>query len=535
MKHLFYIVCICLGSAVNSVAQDYYFVKLTDKANSLYSLANPSAFLSTRAIARRVAHNCAIDSMDLPINSSYISMIQSVGVSIYHCSKWFNAVTVVVQNPVQLNALLALPCVASVELTWSKPSAGFISRISYRKSILQAAENSYGATLTQTTMLSLQNLHNLGFRGRDMVVAIMDVGFQNVDQITAFDSLRLSGRLLGTHDFVMPGGSVFDQGTHGTMVLSTMAGNLPNQFLGTAPDASYWLFRTEDEEYESRLEIDNWVAALEQADSAGVDVVNTSLGYTEFDDSSQNFTYADLNGRTARNSLAAVYAARRGMLLVNSAGNEGDDSWHYISTPADADSVLTVGSVSANRLISTFSSFGPTADNRIKPDICAMGTNSALINVFGQIAYASGTSFSGPIMAGAATSLWQALPTQTNVALMELIKSHADRYTSPDNQYGFGIPDVWASFNSVVSNHEVMSRNEPIRYYPNPVSNVLFIETTDFNQCHQIFSISDICGRQVFVTTSIPQQVDMTHFEPGIYIVTISGDFFRMTRKIIKQ
>ena len=511
MKRILYILIGLFGCVLLSTAQNYYFVTLHDKANSPFSLSQPQAFLSERAIARRIKHNCPIDSMDLPINAEYVNLIKATGASVIHASKWFNGVTVLATNE-QYDAIRGLSCVDSVELTWAplSPVRGI------RKNRVVSTTLSYPNSQVQHQMLNLSVLHNAGFRGQELQIAVLDDGFEHVNTMSAFDSLRLQGRLLGTRDFVNPSGSVFNQGTHGTAVLSTMAANVPNKFLGTAPEASYWLFRTEDDDPESRLEIDNWVAALEVADSLGVDIVNSSLGYTEFDDSSQNFTYADLNGRTARNSLAATWAARRGMLLCISAGNEGELSWRYISTPADADSILCVGAVKADETFSPFSSVGPSSDGRVKPEVCAMGSAAAVVNSDNVVTVSNGTSFSSPIMAGAVACLWQALPLKTNMELLQLVLGASDRYTSPDYQYGYGIPDLGSVYMSVVGNQSVISADVRPICYPNPVETTLYISTANAIQ----WQLFDVQG--CMQTSGNSCNIDFSTFPQGIYYLKLN-------------
>lgn len=510
MKRLFYILIGLFGCVLSSAAQNYYFVTLRDKANSPYSLSQPQEFLSERAIERRIKHNCPIDSMDLPINGDYVNLIKATGASVIHTSKWFNGLTALATNE-QYEAIQGLSCVDSVELTWAPLSPVR----NMRKNRVISSNLSYPNSQVQHQMLNLPVLHDAGFRGQELQIAVLDDGFQHVDIMSAFDSLRLQGRLLGTRDFVNPSGSVFNQGTHGTAVLSTMAANVPNTYLGTAPEASYWLFRTEDDEPESRLEIDNWVAALEVADSLGVDIVNSSLGYSEFDDSSQNFTYADLDGRTARNSLAATWAARRGMLLFISAGNEGEAAWRYISTPADADSIICVGAVKADETFSPFSSVGPSSDLRVKPEVCAMGSSAAIVNSDNVVTVSNGTSFSSPIMAGAVACLWQAFPLKTNMELRQLVLSAADRYTSPDYQYGYGIPDLGSVYTSVVGQLPTSADLRPI-CYPNPVENVLFISSAPFTNW-QLFDVRG-CAQ----ASGISQTIDFSTFPQGVFYLKVN-------------
>ena len=300
----------------------------------------------------------------------------------------------------------------------------------------------HGYATDQIKMHRGDRLHAAGYQGDGLRIAVIDAGFKNVDQIGAFDSLRLEG----TRNFVTPSRSVFEEDDHGTKVLSCMAANIEGIMLGTAPNAKYWLLKSEDTRSEYPVEEDYWVAAVEFADSVGVDVISSSLGYFEFDNEQLEYPKTALNGNTTLISRAATMASQRGILLFSSAGNEGNGSWRQITFPADAAQIVTVGAVTSSKKHSIFSSVGFTADQRVKPDVVAMGTSCCIINAEGEVSYADGTSFSTPILAGLAVCLWQALPHLSNIEMIALIQGMGNQYKKPDHELGYGIPDVYKAY-----------------------------------------------------------------------------------------
>jgi subtilisin family serine protease len=309
-------------------------------------------------------------------------------------------------------------------------------------------------------------MHNAGFRGEGMQIAVFDGGFPGVDKIPAFSPMFQENRLANVFNFVEKNKSVFVRDNHGTNTLSTLAANQPGFFIGTAPKATYNLFVTEDVNSEHPIEEVNWLIAAEYADSVGVDVISTSLGYNSFDYPSIDYTYDDMNGRTAISTRAATIAARVGMLVVSSAGNEGGNSWRYITAPADADSILTVGAVDSLRNRATFSSIGPTADGRIKPTLMAQGRSAAILTSNGSVNRGNGTSFSCPILAGMAAGFWQANPTLTVQQVISYLQRSASRAKTPNDEYGFGIPNYVQANDLVTIDRAELS--DDLSLYPNP-------------------------------------------------------------------
>jgi subtilisin family serine protease len=459
-------------SAENS--QDYFFlakkyryrVTLKDKKNNPYSVKRPEEFLSQKALDRRKRLGIKVDQYDLPITPQYVKEISNTGVKIHNMSKWNNTVVVEVKDTADAEALLALSFVKEVKKVWEEVDSVSMDDDKFimsavlqgvipidtinvymdmdRRGLLTTHQlpktnDYYGNGLTAVEMLNLQTLHDMGFRGQGMTVAVIDGGFRNVDLIEAFKGCKI----IGTKNFAHPGFSIYRElESHGTMVFSTMATNREYQMVGTAPEASYLLLQSEDGLTEQMVEEDNWCAAVEYADSIGVDLITTSLGYYAFDDKTTSHKYEDLDGMTAINSRSASLAASRGLLVLNSAGNEGDGAWKKIGFPADAKDILSVGAVNEKEVNTFFSSLGNTADGRIKPDVMAYGEYVPMINEAGSLVYASGTSFSCPIMCGAVTCLWQAFPNKKPVEIIRAVQAAGHMAKHPNNVFGYGIPNT---------------------------------------------------------------------------------------------
>ncbi|MDR2496969.1 MAG: S8 family serine peptidase [Tannerellaceae bacterium] len=402
----------------------------------------PQGFLSPEALERRERYGIAVDESDYPISPAYLEAIGSCGARIVTVGKWF--ATVVVESPDSAVAsrIGQLPIVKEVRWIWKGEREPVLIRTSDSASILRPTclpneSSPYGYADRQIAMLNGKALHEKGFRGQGMRIGVVDAGFRDVDRMSAFASTRIAGAF----NLVTPAESVFADDDHGVKVLSCMAADIPQVMVGTAPEATYWLFKTEDNFSEFPIEEDYWVAAVETADSLGLDIVSSSLGYHAFDAEELNYSYSMLNGRSTLISLAAEKAASKGMLLFVSAGNEANEDWGTIACPADAHDVLTVGSITENKERSTFSAWGTTADRRIKPDVVALGSNCAVINIEGDLAFSSGTSFSTPIVAGLGACLWQAAPHLTNREIIALIIRSSSLYEKTDTMLGHGVPN----------------------------------------------------------------------------------------------
>ena len=456
-----------------------YWVAFTDKKGTPYSINNPEAYLSPRAIELRKAHGIAIDERDLPVNPDYVRQVLALDTAArcFTTTKWLNGMTVYALRDDMKEAIERLPFVDSVERTdvpkeplppaepaYVFPGSGGKPMLSYQSDIQKNNDFDYGKAAKQVRVNNVQWLHRMGFRGEGMQMMVLDGGFENIDTISCFKALRDDHRLLGARNFVEPGKDPMRKHSHGTMVLSCIASYLPGLLVGTAPMVQVYVAQTEESGSEDRVEEDNWVAGLEYADSLGCQVLNSSLGYTVFDDSINQRTYSDLTGEVSRASRAATIAASKGLLICNSAGNEGAGKWKYIGTPADAKDILTVGGVNDKGKRAYFSSFGPTADGRIKPDACAVGRRTYVSTPVGIITIADGTSFSSPMLSGMVTCLWQAFPEKSCYEIMEAVRRAGDRfmvmngnvYMEPDSNdgYGFGITDFLRAYNILTFGNE---------------------------------------------------------------------------------
>ncbi|MBB6610163.1 S8 family serine peptidase [Pontibacter sp. Tf4] len=446
---LFFFLVLGVGTAFGQQAETpkKYLVYLTDKTGTPYTTENPEQFLSAKAIARRQRQQIPVTSRDLPVNPAYVQRIKETGAEVWYTSRWFNAV-VIRATQTQLTQVNSLDIVRQAQALnrVAAPAAELSLKTAYTTTIANAAAASpeatdYGRAFHQAEMLGATELHAAGFRGEDMTIAVLDAGFPNVNTISAFTHLFQNNQISGTFDFVTRSKNAYVSSSHGTAVLSTMAAYEPGKMIGTAYKANYLLLRTEDAASEHNIEEVNWLIAAEYADSAGADVLNSSLGYYAFDAPSVSYSYQQMDGNTTIVTKAADFAAATGMLIVTSAGNEGNKAWRYITAPADGDSVLAVGAVDSLTTIASFSSRGPAADGRVKPDVVALGLNAYVLNTAGNVVKNNGTSFSGPIMAGFAAVLWQAHNSKTNYEIIQLIRQLGNQAANPDNNYGYGVPN----------------------------------------------------------------------------------------------
>jgi hypothetical protein len=453
--------------ATDSLGTSYkFFVGFQDRKPGRYSLSRPAEFLSARAIERRRAQGIAITEDDFPVDADYLGKVQAAGVRLLYATRWFNGAVIETADSLLGENLRKQAFVKEVEFlgSWKKQpvarSRG--DREPYGIDVFNAykdaqdkstgwlrnlASRGYGNALGQIDQMNGIRLHDLGFQGQGKMIAVLDAGFQMVNYLAAFDSIRLQGRILAQRDFVDFDGNVYNDDDHGTSVLSCLAADAPGSALGTAPRASYLLLRTEDANSEFPVEEFNWARGAEFADSMGADIINSSLGYTRFDWLERfGHDLSELDGKTTRITRAAEMAAARGILVVSSAGNEGGSDWGRIGAPADGPNVLSVGAVDRLGRSVYFSSTGPTADGRIKPDVCALGEDVWVAGTSGYFSPVNGTSFSAPLLAGMAACLWQALPHLDAAGIRKLIKSTAQRNEFADSLYGAGIPDFYGAF-----------------------------------------------------------------------------------------
>ncbi len=452
---------------------DIYWVSFKDKQNTPYSVLRPQEYLSPRALERRARYNIPIDSTDLPITPQYLEPISIKGFEIHSRSRWLNGVAVIAEaasaNIEDLKQFEFIKDIIPIGFKRRvEPSTSQVGERDYSNQY-RKKDHYYGLGKNQISMLNGQYLHKMGFKGQDMHVAILDGGFEGIRETPAFDSLFIRGQILGTHDFVQGDDYVFESSSHGRNVLSCMAGNMPFLFVGTAPEAKYYLFKTEDVKGEYLIEEYNWIAAIEKADQLGVDVVNSSLGYYDFDDNDMDYGYVELDGKTSAMTRAANLAGAKGLFVVNSAGNEGNGKWKHITVPGDAQNILTVGAVDRDGFHAKFSSFGFEDRDYIKPNVVARGAIAVVAaKKRYDTSYSNGTSFASPIIAGAVTSFWQALPQYSNLELLAVIENSADRNDKPDNAYGYGLPDFYAAYKRLSGS--VIELNHEQAYYTEAVN-----------------------------------------------------------------
>ena len=422
------------------------YLRDKDLQHTPFSVNRPEQFLSARSIERRKRQGLPVDVTDLPIAPAYLDSVSRTGIEIVGQSKWNNTLLVKIHKEKELNKLNSLSFITKKLKVFSSPdSITERKRSSFRKELnsWESVPIHYGAAAEQLKSLGGQRIHERGFYGNGMMIAVFDGGFMNVDRIPALHGVKLAG----LKDFVVPkSNNIFEEMEHGTMVLSTMAANAPNLYVGVAPEAQYVLVSCEDERTESLAEEDYWASAAEYADSLGVDVINSSLGYHDFDDVKTNHLYWEQDGETALISHTASMCADKGIICVNSAGNDGMGVWKKINFPADAKNILTVGSINEQGKNAAFSAVGPTADGRIKPDVMSYGSPTSVITGRGSIINDNGTSFSSPLIAGMTACLWQALPHKTAKQIIKLVKMAGNNQQHPDNIYGYGVPDFWKAY-----------------------------------------------------------------------------------------
>jgi serine protease AprX len=539
MKKL--IIVFLLLSGVASWSQEDAWVYFANKPNSAAFLSNPLTMLTQRSLDRRTTQNIALDIKDVPVHQPYIDQVEAAnGITIYAKSKWLNCVHVR-GNYDDVQALSALAFVDHIEYANRNLNTGnrkaSQKRVKpFHKTMETETAFNYGTSLNQIQMLNGVTLHEQNYTGSGKIIAVMDGGFPGVNTASTFSRLRDNGQILGGYDFVNRSEEFYTGISHGTMVLSTMGGYKNNQLVGTAPDAQYYLFITEDGDNEGPLELSLWVEAAEEADRLGVDVINTSLGYTQFDNPDYDFTYEDMDGQVSFASRGLDIAYSRGMICVIAAGNEGNSDWHYISSPADATHALTIGAVNASENPAGFSSYGPSADGRIKPDVAAQGQQSVISGTSGTVGTGNGTSFASPILAGMVASFWQALPGKTNEEIMQLIKESASIYNNPNDRIGYGIPNFGQALATALGTQQFATDNTRFTVYPNPIHDQMTIAFPD-NYEYANLSLYNAIGQKVMeqpVSSGNPT-IFLNTLQSGMYLYKIQTQTFSQSGKLVKE
>ncbi len=548
-KNKLFLVLALFGILSSMNSQTKHWVKFSNKNGTPYTLSNPSAFLTPAAIQRRTTYAVPYHFTDLPVTPAYINQVEAVpNVTVLYASKWLNGVVVSISSgsATALATISSFTYVSSTSLVnkykLDMPvieQPAFVGEENLRAS--SSATFNYGGSYWQTKQLNADCIHSQGFRGQNMVIAVLDAGFLNANINPVFDSLFNRGGVLGTRDFVSGGTNVYDDDSHGEMVLSCLAAIKPGVIMGSAPRANYWLLRTEDAPTEKLVEEYNWIRGAEFADSVGAQVLTTSLGYTEFDNPAQNHTFADLNGKTAPMSIAANLAARKGLLVLNSAGNGNGGPWPKIGIPADADSICTVGAIDSLSNVTGFSSIGPTADGRIKPDLVARGGNAwvSAANATGACFQANGTSFSCPILAGAMTCFWQAHPNFNAYKVLDTLRKTASNFASPNNSRGWGTPNMCAvAITTVFKNNSLNATNFIVS--PNPFNSLISIKVDQLIQGAVTIEVYNVLGAVVktYKETDLvgTHSYDLSDMSNGVYFMKIStANSASQLKKIVKQ
>lgn len=537
---------------IGQIAPEKYFVEFTDKNNSPYSIDRPQEFLSPRALERRQNQGIPIEQNDIPVNGNYISAVANFGVTILNRSRWFNGITIYSLNPDLLDSISHLPFVKSTIKSYDLKHLNSDNKFGIEEVLLELnikTDNckfserntsfNYGPSYKQIHMLNGDSMHRMGFRGKGKIIAVLDAGFYHADILPAFDSLWSNNQILGTKDFVTPGNNVFLEYEHGMEVLSTIGGNIPGQLIGSAPEAKFWLLRTEEKASENIIEEYNWESAAEFADSAGVDIINSSLGYTTFDDTIQNHACSDMNGNTTPVTMGANIAVAKGMIVVNSAGNSGGSSWRCVGAPADGFSVIAVAAVDSNGIRAPFSSVGEKA-KRIKPNVAAMGLQTVMSSPTGTITRRNGTSFSSPLIAGMVACLWQAAPTWSNTYIMRAIELSSNQISNPDSLLGYGIPDFPKALLQLSATG--FNDSSKLQVYPNPYFTTFKLTILTSNDHHFDIQIFDQLGRiryakknQSFSKMEQSFELnDLIELPVGNYILRVVSNSFTYITKLIK-
>jgi serine protease AprX len=532
-------IMLALEVQAQEIAPGVYWIYFKEKQGSGYSIDQPSQFLSDRSVNRRALQGLAVDPSDLPVNPSYIEEIKELDIEVRYVSRWLNGVAMINMDAAAFQQVLDKPFTDTVP--WI-PNANdhFYPQKSGEARFDLPLESSpnfdYGIAREQVEMVRTDQLHTMGYTGKGVWIAELDAGYFNVDSLPSFVSLIDEGRILETRNYVNNTPLFRQPSTHGMYVLSIMAALWDGHMVGSAPHASYLLCMTENPDQETQIEEIAWIEAAEYADSMGVDVINTSLGYSDFDGEAYDYSYRDMDGKTTYISRAASLTASRGMILCNSAGNEGNDTWHYITAPADATDILAVGAVDSTDLIAPFSSRGPSFDARIKPDVTAMGKATGVQYQNGELARGNGTSFSSPVLAGSVASLWQAFPEMPAREMIHMIRQSGDRYRNPDATYGFGTPDMLRSYHAITRVPAGLIPGE-IEIWPNPARDRIRIRIHEKEFGQQQVRLYDLSGKiACSLQMELPGELELPiALINGIYIIEIrtTGHIYR--GRLIKQ
>ncbi len=521
-----------------SYSQEDAWVYFNNKPDYQTYFDNPLLMLTQRALDRRNVQNILLNINDVPVYQFYIDQITATsGIEVKAKSKWLNCLHIrgSISDITTLTSFNFVDHIQFANNLLNSKNASIKPTSPINKNLNVQTAFAYGNSANQIQMLNGHLLHQQNFTGTGKIIAVLDAGFPGVNIASPFQRLRDNNQILGGYNYVDRSTNIYTNNSHGTLVLSSMGGYVENQLVGTAPDANYYLFITEDTASENPVEESNWVEAAEEADRLGVDIITTSLGYFSYDNPDYSHTYSDMTGNANFASKGANIAFSKGIIIVASAGNEGSTSEPHIGVPAEATNVLAIGAVKPDRTRANFSSIGPSFDNRIKPDVMAQGQNCAVSNTNGDIISANGTSFSGPIMAGMIACLWQAVPSLSNQAIIELVKQSSDNYSTPNEFYGYGIPDFeLALMNTLLSVDQFQQTDFII--YPNPIQNNFAIHFSNKSYEASI-SVYNNLGQLILQNSQVKSDIslDTSSLNSGIYFYKIEGKNETQTGKLIKN
>lgn len=510
----------------------FYWITLSDKFDNGYSVSQPEEYLSQRAIDRRERQNIEIKADDMPVSKVYTDSLQHLGLTIIGVSRWFNAVIAQSYDTLLLDSIGNLGFVDPFDPDLPRKRISHSIHtplwedVEYR--FPKSFEFDYGLSFPQISLLNGHELHKAGFTGKGIQIALLDGGFYRVDSIAAFDSLRAENRLLGYKDFTSSGTDFFNSHYHGMSVLSTIAANEPGEIVGTAPHASVYLLLSEIIQSESPLEEALWVLAAEFADSAGADIITSSLGYSVFDDPSLNYSYSDMDGKSTLVTRAAEMAFSKGMIVVVSAGNEGNKEWKYITAPSDGENVICVGATDTGGFVAPFSSRGPSSDNRQKPDVVSVGSRTVITHSSGFTTYGYGTSYAAPQIAGLIACLWEANPDKSNKEITAAVRRSGNLYFNPNDSAGYGIPDFLAA-NLQLKSSVPSIQSEELSIIPNPNLGIFEIRHGNILTGDARVSIYDDSGKLIYneirnFDSGYTRIHELQGIKEGIYLVVVDRD-----------
>jgi serine protease AprX len=543
--------CVCLYSEVSFGQAQYAFrVSFTDKQGSP-PLTNPQAFLSQRSIDRRNAQGLFVDATDQPVSPDYIDSVLTITGGVLHVtSRWLNHCVLLVDDSTDILLLNGKPYVSGIKHVASyssglhnRPTGGPDKFGSELQGVSKTTGSPafYGSAYGQTHAVNGDHLHDHGFKGEGKLIAVLDEGFSWVNSNRAFDYMRNAGRLVDKYNFVYDTDSVYGYSAHGTSSFSTIAGYVPDTFVGAAPEAQYALYITEYAGAEQEVELDNMLTATERADSIGADIVTESLGYNLYSNPFfYPFVYADIDGKSSIAAKAANIAATKGMIFVASAGNEGGVGWNYVLTPGDADSAITVGSVSEFRVVAGNSGYGPNASGRRKPDVCMVGNPAAVLSSGVNANFINGTSFATPQLAGWAACLWQSSPSRNAYQIKRAIIESAHAYATPDNHLGYGVPDFKKAQELLGIKGPVVNSESWLAAWPNPFAKDITVKL--YHDSGEVeLLLSSVDGRKILADKRTLNNgthyltLDTPQLAPGVYFLTVTAGEKKQTIRLEKK